>query len=214
MADESSAVVTALEWTRGGTAVPVAPPAWSPTGGDATLYAYISAHNSYIAAMAASSMAVNSEVPIGEVGLVHDASSPAKRQRQGACAVDARGLAGGFVGSCGSADAGGDGGAGKDGDAKMATATALVVTTRAWASSKRMWALHPVVALASVVLLAMAGLQAGTATATVRARPLAGVSPVTGSVTSPYVGRRSSDARRRPPSCHLGSRAFLVFGVY
>jgi len=115
LADESSAVVTALEWTRGGTAVPVAPPAWSPTGGDATLYAYISAHNSYIAAMAASSMAVNSEVPVGEVGLVRDASPPAKRQRQGACAVDAGGPAGGFVGSCGSADAGGDGGAGKDG---------------------------------------------------------------------------------------------------
>jgi len=71
-------------------------------------------------------MAVKSEVPVGEVGLEHDASPPAKRHRQGACAVDAGGPAGGFVGSCGSADTGGDGGAGKDGDAKVATTTALV----------------------------------------------------------------------------------------
>ena len=54
LAEESSAIVGTLQWTRDGTAVPVPPPAWNPTGGDATLYAYIYAHNSYVAAMAAS----------------------------------------------------------------------------------------------------------------------------------------------------------------
>ena len=77
-------------------------------GGDATLYAYISAKKFYITAMAASRMAVNLGLPVVEVGLMHDASRPAKRQRQGACAVSVGAPARDFVGSCASTDAGGD----------------------------------------------------------------------------------------------------------
>jgi len=51
--------------------------------------------------------------------------------------------------------------------AGVATTAALVVPSRAGASSARTWTLPTVVKLASVVLLALAGLQAGTATATV-----------------------------------------------
>jgi len=60
-------------------------------------------------------MAVNSELPVGEVGLTHDKSRPSKRKLQGTCAVDAGAPAGDGVGCRGSAGAGGDGGDGKDG---------------------------------------------------------------------------------------------------
>jgi len=115
LADESSAIVGTLQWTRDGTAVPVSPPAWNPTGGDATLYAYISAHNSYVAAMAASRKTFSSESPVGDEGLTLDASPPSKRPRQAACDADEEeGTVGGSVGFGGPAVIGVDSSVGRD----------------------------------------------------------------------------------------------------
>ena len=78
MAEESSAVVSWLEWSRDGAAVPAAPSPWNRAGGDATLYAYISAHNSYVTAQAAAGMAVLSETPLDAMGQPPDTPPPAE----------------------------------------------------------------------------------------------------------------------------------------
>jgi len=115
LADESSSIVGTLQWTRDGTAVPVSRPSWNPTGGDATLYAYIYAHNSYVAAMAASRKTFFLESPVGDEGLTLDASLPSKKLRQAACNVDEeKGAVGGSVGSGGPAVIGVDSSAGRD----------------------------------------------------------------------------------------------------
>jgi len=93
VAEESSAVTDTLEWTRDGTLVPVAPPAWNPTGGDAMLYAYISAHNSCVTATAASNKAVGADSPDDNMAPLLNASPRSKRKRQGPFHVDEDGAA-------------------------------------------------------------------------------------------------------------------------
>ena len=132
MAEDSSAIVGTLQRTRDGTAVPVSPPAWNPTGGDATLYAYISAHNSYVAAMAASRKTSFSESPVDEEGLTLDALPPSKRPRQEACDVDEEeGTVGGSVGFGGPAVIGVDSSVGRDASPRASSKTALGVTRTA-----------------------------------------------------------------------------------
>jgi len=114
-ADESSAIVGTLQWTRDVTAVPISPPTWNPTGGDATLHAYISAQNSYLAAMAAPRKTYFSESPVSDEGLTLDALPPSKRPRKAACDVDEEeGAVGGSVGFGGPAVIGVDSSVGRD----------------------------------------------------------------------------------------------------
>jgi len=88
LADELSAIVGTLQCTRDGTAVPVAPTAWNPTGGHATLYANMSAHNLYVTTMVKSRRTSLSELPVGDTGLTLDASPFLKQPRRAACDVD------------------------------------------------------------------------------------------------------------------------------
>ena len=93
MAEESSSVADTLEWTRDGTLVPVAPPAWNPSGGDAMLYVFISAHNSYVTAMADSHKAVGADSPDDIMAPLMDSSPPSMRKHQGPFHVDEDGAA-------------------------------------------------------------------------------------------------------------------------
>ena len=105
MAEDLSAVVDTLDWTQDGTLVTVAPPARNPTGGDAKLYAYISAHTSYVSAMAASHNAVGADSSDDSMAPLLNASPPSKRKRQGPFHMDEDGAARGDAGSGGSFDA-------------------------------------------------------------------------------------------------------------
>jgi len=102
MAEESSAVVDTLEWTRDGALFPVASPAWNPFGGDAMLYADISGHHSNFTAMAASHKAVSADSTDDSMAPPLNASPPCERKLQGPFHVDEDGAARGATCSGGS----------------------------------------------------------------------------------------------------------------